>query len=110
MMISLLIANLDSVLVVVLFILAMVYMVKKGATKQVNGMLFYLVSEAEREFGSGTGALKYSAVTTWLYERLPVIIKLLFTDKQIDKMIENAVTDMKEYLGKNINAFNIIVE
>ena len=98
------ISNWDSILTIILFMVFLLFLIKKGAIKQVNQILFYLTIEAERQFGSGTGSLKYAAVTTWLYERLPSIIKILFTDKQIDKMIEKAVSDMKDYLGKNKNA------
>lgn len=100
----------DSILVVVIFILVIFYLLKRGATKQVNQMLFYLVTEAERDFGSGTGQLKYAAVVTWLYEKLPLIVKILFTEKQIDNMIEQAVQDMKKYLESNINAKVLITE
>lgn len=93
-----------SILVIILFIALVIYLIKKNQIKKVNAMLFYLVTEAESHFGNGTGSLKYAAVTTWLYERLPTIIKLIFTDKQIDKMIENAVDEMKEYLKNNKNA------
>lgn len=99
----------DSVLVVVLFILFLLVLIKRGAIKQVNEMLFYLVTEAEREFGSGTGALKYAAVVAWLYEKLPTIIKILFTTKQIDLLIENAVIRMKKYLDTNYNA-RVLIE
>lgn len=99
----------DSVLVVVLFILFLLALIKKGAVKQVNEMLFYLAIKAEERFGGGTGALKYAAVTTWLYERLPVIVKILFTSKQIDLLIENAVIRMKKYLDTNYDA-RVLIE
>lgn len=101
---ELILNNWDSILTIILFIVFLLFLVKKGAIKQVNEILFYLVTEAEREFGNGTGSLKYAAVTTWLYDRLPTIIKILFTDKQIDEMIEQAVKDMKEYLDTNKDA------
>ena len=72
-------------------------------------MLFYLVTQAEAEFGSGTGDWKYAAVTTWLYERMPAILKFFFTAKQIDTMIEAAVDQMKEYLQKNASAQAFVV-
>lgn len=99
-----------SILTVIIFIAVMVVLVRKGATKQVNQILFYLVIEAEKAFGGGTGKLKYSAVTTWLYERLPYILKILFTDKQIDQMIEKAVQDMKDYLENNKQAKVLIIK
>jgi hypothetical protein len=96
-------------LVVVLFIVICIVLVKKGSAKYVKQMLFYLVTQAEAEFGSGTGDLKYAAVTTWLYEKLPAILKFFFTAKQIDAMIEAAVDQMKEYLQKNASAQAFVV-
>lgn len=109
-MIEFLMNNWDSVLVVVLFILFLLYLIKKGATRQVNQILFYLVIEAEATFGGGTGQLKYAAVVTWLYEKLPTIVKILFTEKQIDLLIENAVLKMKKYLETNMDAKILIVD
>jgi len=99
----------DSVLVVILFIVICVVLIRKGATSYVKQMLFYLVTQAEAEFGSGTGDLKYAAVTTWLYERMPAIMKFFFTAKQIDAMIEAAVAQMREYLSKNTSAQTFVV-
>ena len=99
----------DSILVVFLFIVICIVLVRKGATSHVKQMLFYLVTRAEAEYGSGTGELKYAAVTTWLYERMPAILKFFFTAKQIDNMIESAVQQMKEYLSKNESAKAFVV-
>lgn len=99
----------DSILVVILFIVICIVLVKRGATSYVKQMLFYLVTKAEAEYGSGTGDLKYAAVTTWLYERMPAIIKFFFTAKQIDAMIEAAVQQMKEYLSTNESAKALVV-
>jgi len=107
-MFNFLIVNWDSVLVVVVAILALIYLYKRGAKKKVFKILFYLVTLAEEEFGGGTGQLKFAAVTTWIYERLPAITKLLFTTKQIDNMIEDAVERMKDYLKTNEQARNLI--
>lgn len=62
-----------SVLVVAAFVVLCVVLCRRGATPYVKQMLFYLVTEAERIFGGGTGDLKYAAVTTWIYEKLPAI-------------------------------------
>jgi len=99
----------DSILVVVLFIAICIVLVRKGSAGYVKQMLFYLVTQAEAEFGSGTGNLKYAAVTTWLYERIPTILKFFFTAKQIDAMIEAAVEQMKEYLKKNASAQAFVI-
>lgn len=107
-MIDLMIANWDSVLVVVLFLALLVYLAKKGAEKKINSMLLYLVLEAEILLGGGTGQLKFSAVSTWLYEKMPVILKLLFTEKQIANMINEAVEKLKKYLESNTEAQKIV--
>ena len=97
----------SSIVVVVAFIVVCVILIKKGYSKYVKQILFYLVCKAEEEYGGGTGALKYAAVTSWLYEKLPAICKIFFTKKQVDMLIESAVTEMKEWLTKNnqANAF-----
>lgn len=108
-MISFITQHWDSVLVVILFIVACIVLIRKGSTAYVKQMLFYLVTQAEAEYGSGTGELKYAAVTTWLYERIPAIVKFFFTAKQIDQLIEAAVDQMKEYLKKNVSAQAFVV-
>ena len=98
-----LLANWDSILVVVGFIVLIVVLVKRGETKILNNILYKLVTQAEREFGAGTGELKYSAVSDWIYERLPAILKFLFTAKDIDKMIETALAAAKKKWEQNGN-------
>ena len=100
----------SSILVVILFIIGLIVLVKKGYTKYAKQIVFYLVCEAESEFGSGTGTLKYAAVTAWLYDKLPAICKFFFTEKQIDKLIEDAVVQMKEWLESNSQAKTLIAD
>lgn len=95
--------NWENILVVIGFILLVIILIKKGLTNKVNTMALYLVAKAEEEFGGGTGLLKYAAVTTWIYDRLPSILKLLFTDSQIDKIIEGQLKKFKEYLENSIS-------
>ena len=103
-----LLANWDSVLVVLGFIVLCVVLVKRGETKILKHILFNLVTQAEREFGSGTGALKYAAVSDWIYQRLPAVLKLLFTAKDIDTMIEAALTEAKQKWDTNKDMKEII--
>ncbi|XCH79077.1 MAG: phage holin, LLH family [Candidatus Dehalobacter alkaniphilus] len=105
-----LMANWDSILFVVVALVVLLVLLKKGYKARVAEVLFYLVTKAEQELGGGTGELKFAAVTTWLYEKLPAIAKLIFTKKQLDAMIEAAVTRMKEYLTVNESAKKLIVQ
>lgn len=101
--INFLLANWDSILVVAAFIIAAVVLVKRGETTILKNILFKLVTQAEKEFGSGTGELKYAAVSDWIYQRMPAVLKFLFSAKDIDKMIESALAEAKKQWGKNEN-------
>lgn len=95
--------NWDSVLVVVAFLAVVVVLIKRGETKILKQILFNLVTQAEKQFGSGTGSLKYAAVADWIYQRIPAVLKLLFTSRDIEKMIEAALEEAKKAWGANEN-------
>lgn len=95
--------NWDSVLVVVAFIALVVVLIKRGETKILKQILFNLVTQAEKQFGSGTGSLKYAAVADWIYQRIPAVLKLLFTSNDIEKMIEDVLGEAKKAWGANEN-------
>ena len=96
-------ANWDSVLVVVAFLAVVVVLIKRGETKILKQILFNLVTQAEKQFGSGTGSLKYAAVADWIYQRIPAVLKLLFTSSDIEEMIEAALEEAKKAWGANEN-------
>lgn len=96
-------ANWDSVLVVVAFLAVVVVLIKHGETKILKQILFNLVTQAEKQFGSGTGSLKYAAVADWIYQRIPAVLKLLFTSNDIEKMIEDVLEEAKKAWGANEN-------
>lgn len=102
-------ANLYDIVFIIAIIGVIMIMLRQGARSKVNRMLLYFVTEAEAQYGGGTGELKFSAVTTWLYEHMPPLARLLFTAKQIDELIELAVTNMKLYLENNVEAKVLIV-
>lgn len=95
--------NWDSVLVIVAFLAVVVVLIKRGETKILKQILFNLVTQAEKQFGSGTGSLKYAAVADWIYQRIPAVLKLLFTSSDIEKMIEAALEEAKKAWGANEN-------
>lgn len=95
--------NWDSVLVIVAFLAVVVVLIKRGETKILKQILFNLVTQAEKQFGSGTGSLKYAAVADWIYQRIPAVLKLLFTSSDIEKMIEDVLEEAKKAWGANEN-------
>lgn len=105
-----LVANWDSVLVVVGFLALVAVLIKRGETKILKNILFKLVTQAEREFGNGTGTLKYAAVSDWLYQRMPAVLKFLFTERDIDSMIETVLAEAKAKWGTNDSVKQYIEE
>ncbi|WP_300447006.1 hypothetical protein [uncultured Oscillibacter sp.] len=101
--IAFLLANWDSVLVVLAFLALIVVLIKRGETAVLNRILFGLVTKAEKEFGGGTGKLKLAAVSDWIYQRIPAVLKLLFSEKDIEKLIESALEEAKKAWGTNGN-------
>lgn len=101
--INCLIQNWDSVLVVIAFIVLVIVLIKRGETKILKQILFNLVTQAEKQFGSGTGTLKFAAVSDWIYQRIPAILKLLFTEEDISNLIETVLTEAKKVWGTNEN-------
>ena len=97
-----------AIIVALLVILVLVLLWRNGYKEQVAQILLYLVTQAEMQFGGGTGTLKFAAVSTWIYEKLPWFIKIFFSKTQIDLMIEEAVTAMKGYLEENAKAKALI--
>ena len=98
-----LLANWDSVLVVLAFLALIVVLIKRGETAVLKKILFSLVTKAEKEFGGGTGKLKLAAVSDWIYQRIPAVLKLLFSEKDIEKMIESVLEEAKKAWGTNGN-------
>lgn len=96
-------ANWDSVLVVLAFLVLVVVLIKRGQTKTLKQILFNLVTQAEKQFGGGTGDMKFAAVADWIYQRIPAVLKLLFTEKDIANMIEAALEEAKKAWGTNEN-------
>ncbi|MDF2546160.1 MAG: hypothetical protein K0R93_1058 [Anaerosolibacter sp.] len=77
---------------------------KRGREDLVRKMILSFVVDVEKKLGSGTGELKYAAVVERLYDKLPWVLRMLYSKKQVNGMIEEAVEYLKRYLsdGKNL--------
>lgn len=93
--------NWDFILLIIAAVAAVVIAVFQGNKSVVMKMLYSLVTEAEKEFGSGTGALKLADVVSKIYPKLPAIIKTFVSDKRLTEWIEQALTSAKETWQKN---------
>lgn len=93
---------LDAVLVLAFLVfLALLY--KQGRKKLVKRLVYDMVVKAEATLGSGTGDLKYNRVVSHVYAAMPALARLLFTQKDIDRLIGWAVDELKQYLGQGKN-------
>ena len=93
-----------NIAIVLIAIFSLIWLWKKGYRKQVREILLILVIQAEKAWGSGTGAVKFSEV----YNKLPTIVTLLFTRNDIEQMINDAVEQMKRYIESNSAVRSIV--
>lgn len=93
----------DSILLIVLVMGFVIYLIKTGQTKVLKQIAVKLVTEAEGEYGSGTGIVKKSAVVSWLYNHLPAILKIIFTEKDLENIVETVLEEAKKKWEANEN-------
>ncbi|GHU90693.1 hypothetical protein FACS1894202_10910 [Clostridia bacterium] len=95
--------NWDSVLVVVVALAGVIVLIAKKQYAILDKIIFVLVTEAEKKYGSGTGTAKLAAVIEWLYPKIPAVIRLFLTYAQLEKLIERVLADAKQRWEKNPN-------
>lgn len=88
-------------LVVILVVLAIVavfaLLAVKGKKQIIYKMLCVLVDEAENQYGDKTGKLKFAYVLENIYTMLPAVFKVFITYSTLERWIEKALVEMKEY-------------
>jgi hypothetical protein len=65
--------------------------------------VFALVTEAEKQYGTGTGAMKLAAVIDWVYPKIPALIRLFITAAQLTALIEKVLAEAQDKWKKNPN-------
>ncbi|MBE6784125.1 MAG: hypothetical protein E7536_08970 [Ruminococcaceae bacterium] len=91
----------SDILLVIIAVASLVYAIYKKDLTLVRKQLFALVTEAEREYGGGTGVLKLASVITAIYPRLPALLKMFVTEKQLTKITEDVLTEAKKKWDSN---------
>lgn len=100
--------NWDSILAVLaIIVVAIVALVKQEKTI-IFKMLYALVTEAEKNYGGGTGELKLASVITSVYDKLPPAIATFLPVKTLEKWVEQALTEAKNKWLKNTNVATYI--
>lgn len=87
-----------SILAVILFVAVMTALWVKGKKREVKHVILDLVAKAEQQLGSGTGPIKYVRVTRWIYSRMPWVVKVFMSEKELDDWIEYGVRELEDFL------------
>jgi len=95
---TLLVAYWSDALLVIVVAGVLAYLYRRGKKDLVKDILYSLIVKAEKELGGATGGAKYSQVIASLYEKLPILLRLLFSKTVISKYIEDLVIVLKEKL------------
>lgn len=103
-MMELIMQHWASILVIVTFIVAIIFFAVRGKKQIIYKMLDFLVDEAEKLYGAGTGNIKFAEVLTKVYSMLPAIVKVFITYDTLAKWIEEAVAKMKERIDEKAKA------
>ena len=80
----------------------------RGNKSMIMHMLYALVTEAEKQYGSGTGALKLAAVIDKIYPKLPPVIRAFITDDMLIGWVEDALAAAKTEWEKNLRVSEYI--
>jgi hypothetical protein len=84
-------------LVLLAILMVFILLALRGKKQIIYKMIYALVDEAEELYGSKTGKLKFSYVIEKVYAILPSTIKIFISYKTLEKWIEKALVEMKEY-------------
>lgn len=79
---------------------------KAAAWSELSRIALSLVSDAETAWGSKTGEIKKSEVIKKIYDKLPALSEIANeaeTSEQIDKIIDDALEQMREILKNKEN-------
>jgi hypothetical protein len=96
-------SNWDSFLVALLFVALVIFLIARKQYGILDKIVFALVTEAEKQYGGGTGAMKLAAVIDWVYPKIPALIRLFITAAQLTALIEKVLAEAKAKWEKNPN-------
>lgn len=96
----------ECILLVIASITLIVALLINGKKQIIYKMLYSLVDEAEKLYGSKTGKLKFAYVMEKIYSKLPTIFKMFITYNTLEKWIEKALKEVKEYWAEQAGIEN----
>ena len=100
--IEFLIENWSDVTLVISVLFIIIYSSFTNKTEYLKADLFSLVTEAEKIYGGKTGQIKLMYVVRKIYSKMPAILKMFLSEKQLEKIIENVLRKAKKSWSENI--------
>ncbi len=85
------------ILVIVVILAIIVILAVRGKKDIIYKMIYALVNEAEELFGAKTGERKFAYVLEHIYSKLPFYIKMFVTYNMLERWIEKALSEAKDY-------------
>ena len=101
-------ANWSAVLMAAAVIAGTVWALVKGEKQILTQILVHLVTAAEAQLGSGTGALKKASVIAQVYPYIPAYLKPIITEKRLVAWMEAALDTAKKMWASNSAVKEII--
>ena len=96
-------AHWDSILIIICAAVALGLLYFKGQKAFVYKILYSLVTEAEKQFGSGTGELKQAYVLKQIYNALPSVLKAFISAERLGNWIDDVLISAKKKWAENGN-------
>ncbi|HKM03510.1 MAG TPA: hypothetical protein VJZ04_02750 [Lachnospiraceae bacterium] len=85
--------------------------VKNMTLEKIRLIMLDLVTKAEINFKNGTGSIKKSEVSNIIFEKFPILTKITTIAKLetiIDKLINEALIELREKLDTNDNFYKFV--
>ena len=98
--------NWGLILVLLLVIAGVIELIRNDKEKAKEWLLL-AVLEAEKEFGSKTGALKLRYVYDMFLATFPIFSRLI-TFEQFSKMVDEVLEEMKHLINTNTKVFEYV--
>ncbi len=91
-----LIANWSDLLFAITTIIIIVYSLATNKLEYLKADIFSLITEAEEIYGAKTGKIKLMYVIRKIHARMPMVLKVFITEKQMEKIVEKVLVKVKE--------------
>lgn len=93
----------DSILLVICTCTVLGILYFRGQKKIVYKILYSLITEAEKQFGGGTGELKQAFVIEKVYNALPAVLKAVISAERLGEWIDDVLLGAKAKWTENLS-------